>query len=1188
MNFWELFRYEVSYQLRRSSTWIYCLLFLGVAASLALSMTKNVRAGDYLMNAPIVVMFTTAGAGLICLLVTAAVAGDAATHDTDVKIDRLLYTLPISKLSYLGARFLAAFTVCALVLAFFQVGLFLLAALPVMDESFFGPVKPIAYISPYFVMGLPTLFASTALLFFVALLSRHALTSFLVGVVLFFSSFFLKEVVAEHMGYWKLARMADIGGLTILGELRRTLTPAVINTQLIALDGWLLLNRILWLLIGTGCLVLTYVSFRFTHPGESKNWWRRLAFRNKATEQEVISQPVTVPQVKGRFGFSTTLYQVYAIAVQSFKEIILQWGGLVILGTGAFMVFMGQELVDGPLGVPLLATTGRVAAVLGDTFHELIVVSLITLYTGQLVWRERDSYLSEFSDAAPVSSWARLLGKFLGVTMMLFTFQAVQLLAGILIQVGHDYYTFEPGLYLRILFGLQLVDYLLFAALVMFVHVLVNQKYVGHIIIFLIFFYTVFAEELKIEHKMLIYGSDTGWSYSDMSGFGHHIWPWIWFKLYWAGLAFMLVILARLLWVRGKELSVRERYKQAVKRFTPLQVKLGIAAVLLVSTCGSFVFYNTNILHQSYSNFELAARRANYERQYGKYRDVPQPLLSSTSLNVAFYPETNEATVQGVYTLINQEDTPIAAIHVSKASEVGTTTAVTSRKATVEVNDKELGYSIHRLESPLQSGDSLQLSFDLLYQPKGFSSNGVSNTVVRNGSFFMNQEWLPAIGYQAEKELKDDGERKLHNLGARSTGSQAKEAEKVSAALGRTRLEAIVSTAAGQLAIAPGTLVKSWEEKGRHYFHYVADTPIRNIYPFASAAYQVRESQWNNVSIQLFHHPGHTLNVQKMEQSVKASLDYYTKHFGPYPHTQLKLVEYPSQGTSATSYPGTIVFTENLGALNAAADHRNFDLPFAVMAHEVAHQWWGNQLIPADVEGAVFLSESLSWYSALGVVEEAQGTKALRRLMDVMRSIYLTPRSRADVPLLQAYDPFLGHRKGPFAMYALREYMGEKRVNKALRQLLEKYGSGAPVLPTSHDLYRELKAAAPDSLQYLLRDLFEVNTFWELTAKQARTKALDGNKWQLTLGIEARKVKVDEAGKETTLPMNDLIEIGVYATGTDDESGELYLQKHRIREGRQQVSLVVNGKPATAGIDPRHLLIDTTPDDNLLKVTLQE
>ena len=53
-------------------------------------------------------------------------------------------------------------------------------------------------------------------------------------------------------------------------------------------------------------------------------------------------------------------------------------------------------------------------------------------------------------------------------------------------------------------------------------------------------------------------------------------------------------------------------------------------------------------------------------------------------------------------------------------------------------------------------------------------------------------------------------------------------------------------------------------------------------------------------------------------------------------------------------------------------------------------------------------------------------------------------------------------------MYTLREQIGEERVNTALRRYLEKHRDAGPPYPTSRDLYAELRAVTPDSLQSLL------------------------------------------------------------------------------------------------------------------------
>ena len=222
----------------------------------------------------------------------------------------------------------------------------------------------------------------------------------------------------------------------------------------------------------------------------------------------------------------------------------------------------------------------------------------------------------------------------------------------------------------------------------------------------------------------------------------------------------------------------------------------------------------------------------------------------------------------------------------------------------------------------------------------------------------------------------------------------------------------------------------------------------------------------------------------------------------------------------------------------------------------------------------------------MGVIEEEYGAEHLACFLDFMRESFRNPRSRADVPLLRASDSFLAYRKGPFAMYALREYVGQENVDLAWRRLRAQHASREPPFATSLDLYRELQEVTPDSLQYLLGDLLERNTFWELQASEASAQQTASGEWEVTLDVVARKVAVDTEGVETDLPMNDLVEIGVFAPA---EAGEvlgrpLHMAMHRIRTGPQTITITVRERPARAGIDPRHLLIDVAPADNIVDV----
>jgi hypothetical protein len=142
------------------------------------------------------------------------------------------------------------------------------------------------------------------------------------------------------------------------------------------------------------------------------------------------------------------------------------------------------------------------------------------------------------------------------------------------------------------------------------------------------------------------------------------------------------------------------------------------------------------------------------------------------------------------------------------------------------------------------------------------------------------------------------------------------------------------------------------------------------------------------------------------------------------------------------------------------------------------------------------------------------------------------------------------------------------------------------------DLYRELQGVTPESFQYLLHDLFEANTFWDLETKRASARQTAAGTWQVTLDVRARKLVVDEAGTETEVPMDELVPLGVFTSRAPGEaSGKpLYLQPHRIRTGEQTITVTVSEQPAEVGIDPDYLLhnFDGEVLDNVSGVTVRQ
>jgi hypothetical protein len=234
-------------------------------------------------------------------------------------------------------------------------------------------------------------------------------------------------------------------------------------------------------------------------------------------------------------------------------------------------------------------------------------------------------------------------------------------------------------------------------------------------------------------------------------------------------------------------------------------------------------------------------------------------------------------------------------------------------------------------------------------------------------------------------------------------------------------------------------------------------------------------------------------------------------------------------------------------------------------------------------------------YSGMMVMESMLGADQVREFYNYEMNEYLKGRTiftNREVPLLEVENhAYLHYHKGAVAMYTLREHIGADNVNRALRSYREKFGGGGvPPFPTSLDLYAELRAVTPDSMHGMLHDLFAEVTLWDVKAERAAVQPAADGKFRVTLDVTARKLRADSVGNETEVPMNDLVEIGVFAAagGAQSASGAsgapIYLQRHRIRTGRQTITVIVPRRPALAGIDPLAKLIQRASEDNSVQL----
>ena len=72
-----------------------------------------------------------------------------------------------------------------------------------------------------------------------------------------------------------------------------------------------------------------------------------------------------------------------------------------------------------------------------------------------------------------------------------------------------------------------------------------------------------------------------------------------------------------------------------------------------------------------------------------------------------------------------------------------------------------------------------------------------------------------------------------------------------------------------------------------------------------------------------------------------------------------------------------------------------------------------------------------------------------------------------------AHQSYIHYNKASVVLYYFKEMIGEKKVNEAMKNLVAKFGYKDAPFPTSMDALKEFKAVTPDSLKYLVSDLFE-------------------------------------------------------------------------------------------------------------------
>ncbi len=1188
--FFEVLKFELRYRLNRPATYIYFGIFL-LLSFLAVSWDGINVGGDIgkIKQNSSIVLFNIAGVLSILpgVFFASAIMGVPILRDFEHKMESLIFTTNIDKFSYLGGRFLGSFLVLVLITTGFFIGTYLGCNMPWLDRDTLLNVGIMQYIRPWFMLIVTNSFICSCIFFASGALSRKMLFVYLQAILLLALYIVAQTFIGNVENIDKAAIFDPFGYYGFTADTRYW-TVAEKNSLSVPFSGFMLKNRLLWIGIGIIVVLITYFAFKF-RAIPSPLFKKRKAIK----QQNVIAELAPIPFAKPSYGTGANLKKIVTLTKLYFKETIRSVPFIGIGLIGLILLVIDSQFASQWNGQELYPVTGMIA---GFVANEILpIIYLMTLfYAGEMIWKEKQLNFNQIYDTLPISYSVPILSKYFALAGATLVYILCLIPIGIIIQLVKGFTNIELGVYFLVLLTQVYIEVLIYLAIMLCIQSMVSNKFIGYAVSILFYLYVLFAGQMKIYNNLLIPNSGGVGDYSDMNGFAAGLDKYIILKLFWIGFCVMLLVVAVLFYQRGTETSFKARIQNISQRFKKPQALFLVMGLALTLFAGIFYSYNVSFLNEYKNPDQVKDLQANYEKTLKKpYGSVLQPSVSNTVAKVELYPNTGNLSLQAQVTYKNLMPQAITQLLVQLPADVDISySKLQFSVATSLVKAyKVYRFSVYQLQTPLKPGDSLMLDIVGKREQKGFENGPVNVSYVKNGTFINNGDIFPQMGYSADIELNDTKDRKERGLkervGLPPRTDQNGRLVNLFGQRGRTNLDITVGTLANQIAITPGYLVKSWKENDRAYFHYKMDKPIFNFFNIISGEYEVKKERWNDVNLEIYYHKSHAFNLDVMFSSLKKGLAYNTKNFSPYSYRQMRIIEFPRYRGFAQSFPNTVPFSESIGFI-FKNDPENLDMGYYVTAHELAHQWWGHQVCESNNVGNQMFSEGLAQYTALMLLKHTLTTEELSRYLKFELDSYLRGRAverKKENPLDETDgQAYIHYQKASLAFFALQDYIGEDNVNKALRKLIVNYGD-TDNYPTSDVLTGYFKEVAPDSLKYVVDDLFSKITLFENRVINPTAKKVD-NEYEVTIPVQTLKYYASRDGNEKLTPIKDYIDIGIYGLDKKGKENLMYLKRYKFNKENNTIVVKVKDKPVRAGIDPTYKLVDRNTEDNKATVTI--
>lgn len=805
-----LFNYELKYWFKKPEFYIYmaiffiiALFFSASAAGIFDSITTTTGSSS-IVNSPSSITGLFNGMTVLIFFLFPSIIGLSIYRDYKSEMHTILYSYPFTKANYLFAKFFSAIVIVTLILFVIGVALFIGFRLPGTNSDIVTAFSFKSYYIAYAVYILPNILLFGAIVFAVVTFTRNIAAGFIAVILLLFVQGLMENLLSDPDNRF-LAAMIDPFGAAASNYYTRYWTVSEQNELHLPIKGVILYNRLLWLGIAALVFGFVYKFFSFSQNAISFNFKKSKGERTTKSNFGGITR-INLPKVNFDYSFVKNLKTTWKLSNIDFKYIVKSWPFLSIVLVGLIIILIALSEVGNLFGTKTLPVTWKM---LNGGAAFTIAINICTfLYAGMLVHRGKIANINHLVDVTPTPNWTLFLSKFMALIKMQLVLLSVILVSGIVFQMYNGYYDFELGHYIKELFGLQLINYVIWAFLALFIQTLFRNPYLGLFVLLVLSIGIPLLRFAGIEQDIFKYNEGPGFQYSDMNAYGDSFSRYFAHKLYWFFCGLLLLVFTALFWVRGLPHSFKERLFIAKSRFKGLAV-IGFAVFLVCFlSLGFRIYHENNIANERLSSKEIELQTVTWEKTYKKYENSPQPRIVSVKANMNIYPKTLGFEADGNYIMVNKTSVAIDSVLLNYNDYPSTFTF--NKEIDLVSEDSIYNFNIYKLKQALQPGDSLQLEFTVKNKPNTWLRK--NSPVISNGTFINNFAIFPSLGYSGG-ELTDNKTREKYDL----PPNDLKPHPSDSTALGNTYIrkdsdwidfEATVSTSEDQIAIAPGYLQK--------------------------------------------------------------------------------------------------------------------------------------------------------------------------------------------------------------------------------------------------------------------------------------------------------------------------------------------------------------------------------------------